>query len=305
MQILTVTRSEENNVKKRQDIELLRILSAFAIVWFHSEVIGYETAYAGLIVFLILSMYLAGKSTFSGNHRISRRVARLLIPWAVWFIIYGLLNVLAHKSIIPLNHGILAGILSGPRIHLWYIPFIFICLTLFDIVRNYVSNMSIACISAILAIIVLSSAAVWRFESIQLGYPIAQYAHASAGVFIGVFFSYFGVIPKRIGTLLLLIIVVAAASAIPCNGVGIPYLIGIAAGCVVVFQPLAKKSIINLSFISQCTLGIYFIHIIFLLAIKKLNADTGILLPIVAFILSFFTIFLIRRLFPKLAKYAT
>ena len=298
-------RSEENNIQKRQDIELLRILSAFAIVWFHSGVIGYETAYAGLIVFLILSMYLAGKSTLSVKHDIFRRVERLLIPWAVWFVIYGALNVLAHKPLISLNNGIIAGILSGPRIHLWYMPFIFICLILHDFIRNYASSISIAWSSAILAIVVLSSTAIWRHESIQLGYPIPQYAHASAGIFLGVFFSYFSEISKKMGISLLLITIAAAASAIPYGGVGIPYLIGIVAGCVVVFQPFARISTINFSFMSQCTLGIYFVHIIFLATIKKLNADAGIFLPVAAFFLSFLTIHLIRRLFPKLAKYST
>lgn len=292
-------------MNKRQDIELFRIISAFAIVWYHSGARGHEISYAGITVFLILSMYLAGKSNSSANRHIFRRVERILIPWAVWFIIYGALNVLTHKSIIPLDNGIIAGILSGPNIHLWYMPFIFICLTLFDVVRNYASSTSIACASATLAIIVLGATAVWRFESIQLGYPLAQYAHALAGIFLGVFFSYFGVLPRRIGAFLLLIIIVAAASAIPYEGVGIPYLIGIAVGCFLAFQIFAKISIIDFSVISQCTLGIYFVHIIFLSAIRKLNAVHGSSLPITAFFLSLFTIYLMRRSFPRLAKYLT
>ncbi len=260
-------------------------------------------SYAGLIIFLILSMYLAGTGNRSGHSRLYRRVERLLIPWTVWFVIYGVLNIIVHKPIIPMDHGTIAGILSGPRIHLWYVPFIFLCLALFDLVGNYASRVSIAIASAALAIIVLSSTAVWRFESIQLGYPFAQYAHALAGVFIGAFFSNYGLLPKRLGIFLLLGMVVAAVSAIPYEGVGIPYLMGIVAGCILALRIFEKISIIDFSAVSQCTLGIYFLHIILLSVIIKFITVPGILLPTMAFVLSFFIVYFMRQSFPKLAKY--
>ena len=48
-----------NTRHRRQDIELLRILSALAVVAYHSQVAGLEAAYAGLIVFVVLSVHLA------------------------------------------------------------------------------------------------------------------------------------------------------------------------------------------------------------------------------------------------------
>jgi surface polysaccharide O-acyltransferase-like enzyme len=292
-------------MKKRQDIELLRIISAFAIVWYHSGAIGHEIAYGGLIVFLIISIFLAGKSNYSGKHPFLRRAERLLTPWSIWFVIYGIFNAVDHKPIIPLDNGILAGILTGTSIHLWYMPFILGCLILFDIVKNNVTSPKIAWISALLTIVILGTTSEWRNESIQLGAPIAQYAQALAAISLGAFFTNLKTLPKRIQAFLLILIIVTTLSAIPYEGVGIPYLIGTIAGCILSFNLFEKLLITDLSIISQCTLGIYFMHILALSAIRKLDFLDGVYIPIAAFLLSTIVIFLLRLKLPKLAKYAT
>lgn len=290
-------------MNKRQDIELLRIMAAFAIVWYHSSTIGGEISYAGLIVFLMLSMYLAGRSTYSGSRYLFRRTNRLLIPWAVWFLMYGAKNALTHKPIIPTDNGIIAGILTGPSIHLWYMPFIFACLILFDSVRKYASSASIAWASAALTIVVLGSTALWRQVSIQLGCPIAQYAHASAGISLGAFFAFIGAFPGRTAALLLVMIFAAALSAIPFEGVGIPYVLSIAAGCMVAFRIFEKAVTLDFGVIAECTLGIYFVHILVFDIFRKYHIVNGILTPVAIFFLSACAVFLMRRSFPRLAKY--
>ena len=112
-------------MKIRQDIELLRVLSALGIVWFHSETKGSNFGHSGLIFFLILSVFLGGGQQ---NSSIQKRAKRLLVPWLIWFAYYGAINLVLQKSVIPLNNGLIAGVLSGPRIHLWYLPFIFFVL---------------------------------------------------------------------------------------------------------------------------------------------------------------------------------
>lgn len=296
---------------KRQDIELLRIISTFAIVWYHSGAIGHEISYGGLIIFVLLSMYLAGQSNYSGNHPYLRKFERIIIPWSIWFVIYGLVNVLLHKPIIPLHNGIFAGILSGSSIHLWYMPFIFGCLLLFDIVKRHASKSLIAWLSAVLTTTILGSTPFWRLESIQLGEPLAQYAHALAAVTLGIFFSYLSILHGRYQIFLLFIIVISALSAIPYTGVGIPYLIGIFAGSILVYRPLLNKlwiftgSSFDFSSISQYTLGIYFVHVLILTVLEKTHFFYGIYLPLTGIVLSILTVYLLRRTFPKLAKYTT
>ncbi|MDB6171070.1 MAG: putative acyltransferase [Chthoniobacteraceae bacterium] len=290
-------------VHKRQDIEALRIASAFAIVWYHSGISGHEVSYGGLIVFLILSVYLAGHSARPINLRIFQRAQRLLIPWVIWFVVYGVFNVIKHKPIISLGNGALAGVLAGSSIHLWYMPYIFVWLILFDFSRTKLPDSLISWVSGILAAVMLSLTVVWRAELVHLGYPFTQYLHGLAGIFLGSFFAGWNALHRKARMLLLTIIVLSAVSAIPYEGVGIPYLIGIAAGCILVFKPFDKAININLDLISQCTLGVYFVHVLLLAFIRKFGVDHNTLLPVAGFILSVAIVFLMRRSFPRLAKY--
>lgn len=288
----------------RQDIEFLRILSAFGIVWYHSGVVGHDVSYASLIVFLVLSMYLAGRSSSLGRDRSSHRVERLLIPWAVWFFIYGILNLLTHNPFLSLDNGVVAGVLSGSQTHLWFMPFIFLCLVLFDISIKYASKLTHAWVGAVLAVVLLSSTSYWRVESLQYGSPYAQYIHSLSAIFIGVFLAFYSELPSKTGAFLLAAVIVSAISAIPFNGVGVPYLIGVAAAVALLFKVFDKLlSSVDFRPLSQCTLGIYFVHIFFLMVLYRVNISSGIILPIMAFLLSAVTIFSLRRLFPSLAKY--
>jgi hypothetical protein len=268
-------------------------------------VTGVEFSYAGLIVFLIMSMYLAGRSMYSGDHSVIRRVKRLLIPWAIWFVIYGANNLLSHASIIPMNNGIIEGILAGPNIHLWYMPFIFVCLTLFDVVRKYASSTSIAWASATLTALVLASTPVWRHSSMALGCPLPQYAHAVAGVLLGVFLAYVTGLPRKLGMFLLLIITAADLSVFHYEGIGIPYLIGIVVGCILAFRLLEKVIKIDVTALSECSLGIYLLHPLLVGIFQQHHLVSAMLMPVTVFSSAAFLIFMLRRFLPRLAKYCT
>ncbi|WP_124948703.1 acyltransferase family protein [Sulfuriferula thiophila] len=292
-------------MKKRQDIELFRIISAFSIVWYHSNVIGHEIAYGGLIIFLIISMYLAGCSSYVAERPFLPRIKRWLTPWGIWFIVYGLVNIISHNPIIPLNNGFTSGVLAGPSIHLWYMPFVLACLLMFDIIRRYFIASHIAWGAGLLSILILGSTSIWRDTSIQLGYPIAQYAQALAAVVLGIFFAYARNISKQLQITLLLFIIATAIYVIPYKGIGIPYLIGIFVGCILAFRILKIPSSLNFNIIAKNTLGIYFIHILILKTLVHSNTIHGIYLPVTTFFLSLLIIILLRRTFPKIAKYST
>lgn len=68
-------------MKVRQDIEILRVLSAFGIVWFHSGAPGRAFAYSGLVIFIILSVYLSqhGNQHISTRFRIRARLGKFAI----------------------------------------------------------------------------------------------------------------------------------------------------------------------------------------------------------------------------------
>jgi surface polysaccharide O-acyltransferase-like enzyme len=203
----------------------------------------------------------------------------------------------------PYSHGFIAGLLSGTSIHLWYMPFIFANLVLFGIAQKHAVKPMLAVAGGIGGAIVLSTTMIWRLPSIQFGYPVAQYAHALPSIFIGIFFAYFYLLPKMVRLILLLLILIATFCSISIEGVGIPYLLAILTMLAIVTKPFEGVSIGRLTAVSQCTLGIYFIHIIVLSAIRKYEIADGALLPILAFAASTALVLLMSKLLPMQRKY--
>lgn len=287
---------------RRQDIEILRILSAFGIVFFHAN--GSNVAYAALIIFAILSMFLSGTEKKKVTvELVSKRFKRLIIPWVVWFVIYGLINLVRQKEFFPVGSGVVSGILAGSSIHLWYMPFIFGCILLFDVIKNNFSRIFISIASPLLAAIILFFTPIWREASIELGAPLAQYAHAMAAIFIGISFSYIGSQNKYISTFLLFLIISSAIIALPFSGVGLTYLIAILCSLLLITKLGERCQKIDFYPLSQCMLGVYFIHIAIMRLVGKFFLGQGILIPIVTFITSTIFVFFARKLFPKLACY--
>lgn len=103
----------------------------------HAGVDGSHIAYAGLVAFVILSVYLETRSS-PKNIDAPRLASRLLIPWIFWFLFYAALNVAAGKQPIDSETG--EAILSGPRPHMWYLPFIFMVIVGLRSLRKKVSD---------------------------------------------------------------------------------------------------------------------------------------------------------------------
>lgn len=95
-----------------------RLVAVIGIVWFHCKAPGYLVAYAGLPFFLVLL-------ALPSQQGLARRAQRLLIPFAVWSGIYAFVFVLMAAR----NGEDLLGwwrpymFVSGPSIHLWFLPF--------------------------------------------------------------------------------------------------------------------------------------------------------------------------------------
>ena len=290
---------------KRQDIELLRVISAFGIVWFHSGATGNDIAYSGLIIFLVLSLYLAAQST-GAPKSVFHRAKRLLVPWLVWFTFYGAINLARHRPFISFENGIVTGILTGPSTHLWYMPFIFIMLLAFDWLRVRLSPRLIGYASAALAIIVFITAYTWRPWSLQVGAPYAQFAHALNGVLTGVFLAYYFNLPKFYRSVLLLVNLALAMylAILPMPGVGIPYLLAISLSAVVLLYGRYQPKGINFNWLSECTLGIYLIHPFCFMIIYYFHIVDGAGVPLVVFVASTISVMLLKRVAPGFSKYA-
>ena len=291
-------------MQKKQNIELLRVLGAFGVVWFHAGSVGKDIAYSGLIVFLVLSLYLAAYSS-AGPKGALARAQRLLVPWLIWFMFYGAINFATHKPFFFPGKGIVLGILVGPRTHLWFMPFLFTALIIFDRLKGRISPRAIGYSCAALSLLVFITAAGWRPWSLKLGPPIAQYLHAGNGIFLGIFLGYFRLLagPKRVVFLVAILALTAYLAVRALPGVGIPYFLGTSVSAIFLLSNPPFLQRINLTWLSQCSFGIYLIHPFFLSLAEKIRFTSQAGVPIAVFTASALAIFLLRRFAPAVARY--
>ena len=281
----------------------MRIASAFGIVWFHSGAPGRNVGYAGLVAFLMLSVYLAGRSGPLDANVLKRRAGRLLVPWLFWFAVYAALNAARGRPPVSTEDGAIAGILSGPSIHLWYMPFVFLCLVALDMLRTRLSGRSLAFAGAGLALLILATTPLWRTPSLALAAPLPQWMHAAPAVLAGFFLLHRDRLPRSIAAALLLALFLGAVWTLPWDGVGLPYLIGLAAVALVARDRPDGLARLDLRPLSESTLGIYFMHILVLGLLSTVGGLDGVVLPVATFAVSALAVLALRRAFPRLARY--
>jgi len=281
----------------RTDIELIRIIAAFGIVWFHSGVpVFRETAYAGLIVFLVFSAYFAIAS--SKNHTIMHRVKRIIIPCLVWSVIYAGVKLSLGWEVYKEDNGLLSRVLATPSIHLWFLPFLFFCLVGIDTLKSRVSKSAMAALSVLTASAILMSAPIWR--ELDFISPFGQYTHALPAVFIGIFFGCFAELNKQHKVILTSIMATAIVATYFMNldGVSVTYLVGFALSLILVRGvSLIKHNDIIIK-ISGLTFGIYLVHVLVIYVLQYLHI-VGVALPVLSFLISAAGVYLASAVIPR------
>lgn len=285
----------------RFDIELLRVLCIFGIVVGHIYPIPIteikSLAHGGLVVFIVISAYFCMLS--SKSHTVLERAKRLLTPCIIWSIIYGAFRLVKGEPLFVQHHDIVSTLLTTPSIHLWYLPFIFFGIIAIDAAKLHVSRHIIGIFSAVIAIILIATAPIWRsYEYIT---PWGQYSHALPALFIGVFFACFQQINLYTRRILFLGIYVSAfiMTLLGLKGFGEPYFFGLIT-CLILFT---QESIIpesnTIKILSQATFGIYLSHLLFAAALRPLGL-TGVSLGLLTFLVSCIAVIIARRYLPKI-----
>jgi peptidoglycan/LPS O-acetylase OafA/YrhL len=289
---------------RRQDIELLRIVSAFGIVWFHSEAPGGPTAYAGLIVFLVLSTYLARRTSDPPRlSSIQNRARRLLVPWAVWFLAYGALNVARGDAFLDTRVGVVPAVMSGTSIHLWYLPFVFLCLNAVDLLNAHVASRTAAWFFGASALALTAAAPIWRPITLALPYPNLQWADALAPVAFGLFLQNASALPQPARRAVLATILASAAAASAFNSVGVSYALGFAACAVIATGITAHWTFKGLQRFADLTFGIYLCHILVFAGLLRYTDLPGEAMPFLIFALSAVAVAAGRAIAPGLRSY--
>ena len=113
------------------NIERLRILSAFGVASFHTH--GWFPRSIGVAGFIILLLsycaFVVNKPEPYGVAKVAKRKAeRLLKPWLFWSFIYGMLGLakMVYENVSFSDVFSPTMLLTGTRIHLWFLPFAFV-----------------------------------------------------------------------------------------------------------------------------------------------------------------------------------
>lgn len=102
-------------------VDYCRLIAIVGIVWYHAKAPGFLFAYSGLPFFLALL-------ALASQNGLSKRATRLLSTFLIWSGIYALVFVvIAAKT----GDDLLSWwrpymLVSGPSIHLWFLPFAFL-----------------------------------------------------------------------------------------------------------------------------------------------------------------------------------
>jgi len=174
-------------VGRNGTFDYARLIAAFGIVIFHADAPGAAIGYAGLPFFLILLVVLGGPvaQRMHFANFAATRVRRLLRPWLIWSAIYGGLK-LAEVAVTgqPLATEFTpAMILTGPALHLWFMPFAFVAsLGLYGVIRlRRVWPTPVLCA----ALLMVGLALLGLQQERTFAVPIAQWVFAGPAVCLG------------------------------------------------------------------------------------------------------------------------
>lgn len=249
-------------------IDLLRFAGAVAIVWFHLGMPYSSLALSALPMFVMLSVGLASRKSFSD------RMRRFMVPWLFWSMIYGIGKFVDVIS----GRGTLADefrpwmLLAGPAIHLWFLPFMLLALLL--LVR--ITSKRALWVSAALAFIAIN---LW-----VLPWPVAQWLHVWPAAVIAATGGYgFG------------LAVFTAASFTPISQTALQT--AVAATAVLLARAVPVPSRPWMMFLNGLSLGIYLIHPLAASICLRLTGEIRFL-PIMALTIALTVI--IKRITPQI-----
>jgi len=255
-------------------IDLLRVLAAGGIVWFHTEGVPHtEIGYAGLPIFLLIYFSLLTKrsSVHPTAQFLRRRWDRLLRPWLFWYVVYGACRLaeaaytMDPDSLTRLLS--LEALLAGPRIHLWYLPYAFASGLLLYLLNRRLqrSNDTLVVFAATLLGVLLLVACTLSLKTFELVRPLPQWEFGLAAIPLGLAIGRCLMIPSRRVQQMFLCLV-ASVTLGTCvilmsrdlNELAIPYSLAMTSVCFAYGWPASGNAFAATA--ASLTLGIYLIH---------------------------------------------
>nr|WP_188517750.1 hypothetical protein [Alsobacter metallidurans] len=274
------------------------------IVWFHSNIPGHDLAYSGLIVFLSLTAFFEFGPNRNRPAQPGRILTQLIVPWLFWFVIFAAINLARGREIFPFGDNAVEKLLTGPSPHLWYVPWAAAALLALPMVKPLPDDW-LAYGLAAAAGVMMTAVPTWRPWSIEAGPPLSQYLHSIPALLLGGLLGLSFSSPVARFLYVVPVVALVAGPAFRFTGVGITYVIGLSMVLLALMIERFWPPRLNLDSVSQCMLGVYFCHPLFLTAARPLIDRAPLPGVVAAFVLSVAFVYAIRRIVPGLATLTT
>lgn len=263
--------TEVKTYNRIANIDRLRILSAFGIVWYHiKQGPEREIGHSGLAVFLMIScMLIAVKGHRDNRLFILKKAERLIVPWLFWCAVYFVFNIskalIQHVPVKSMFDYYM--FLTGPAIHLWYLPYAFVAGIVVNWALKYTGQSAIKNFSTYILIAAgLLSLAFCSFllSEYRINWPFEQWIFGLSACFLGwgMGFLALGPFARRLTMVIFTAASVCLVSVVLLvtryDALVVPY--SIAAGAFLI--PFIRHGRMDklTAFAAPLTLGIYLIH---------------------------------------------
>lgn len=255
-------------------LDLLRIIAAVGIIWFHTKGAPYaQIGYAGLPVFLLIYFSLVTRQSqlHATGEFLKRRWDRLLKPWLFWSAVYGVCRV--AKAAYALDTGSLEQMFSvetllvGTCVHLWYLPYAFASGLFIHVLNRRmlkVNDTTVVLAATLLGALVLVAGTV-SLQIHRLPPPLPQWEFGLAAIPLGLAVGRSLAVPSR-RTRRLLVSLIGATTLGTCailtslgfSSTATPYSLAILLVCLAFGWQINTNGFITT--VAPLTLGIYLLH---------------------------------------------
>lgn len=235
-----------------------RLIAAFGIVLFHAQAPGGQVGYAALPFFLMVMLVMAvpGAAHQSLRGYTTTRWSRLMRPWLIWSALYGGLK-LVEVALTPTtfsNEFTLSMILTGPAIHLWFLPFAFgACLLVHPLVRaaHATHPVGLACGLGATALVFLGLQ-----QGRTFAIPLAQWTYIAPAGCLGLGFALLRDHPlaqiRLVACFTLVATVLGYSDGLPQLALALAALLA----CDLISLPRTRAS----DFAAASAMGVYLVH---------------------------------------------